>query len=254
MDILCGLLIACSMYSKIPVPQVEWKPERMKYVFCFFPLIGAVIGGCIILLGWVAERLAVPQLALACFGTAIPIILTGGIHLDGFIDTSDARSSYGDREKRLEILKDPHIGAFAVIKAISYFLLYAGAFTMLAETGITALGAVFVITRALSGLSVVCFPKAKDTGLAALFSQRAEKMTVCLAMLVYLAAGVIWLWINLGLWTVVVLVTGVTVYGYYYHISVKEFGGITGDLAGYFLQICELAMLLAIAVGGLAVS
>ncbi len=54
----------------------------------------------------------------------IPVWITGGIHLDGYADTCDALSSYGDREKKLEILKDPHCGAFAVIRLCSYFLAY----------------------------------------------------------------------------------------------------------------------------------
>ena len=56
----------------------------------------------------------------------MPVAVTGGIHLDGYADTSDALSSYGDREKKLEILKDSHCGAFAVIRLCSYFVAYFG--------------------------------------------------------------------------------------------------------------------------------
>ena len=56
--------------------------------------------------------------------TALPVLVSGGIHTDGFIDTVDALSSYGDKEKKLEILKDPHTGAFAIIGAIMYYLLF----------------------------------------------------------------------------------------------------------------------------------
>ena len=61
-------------------------------------------------------------------GVVLPVLLNGGIHMDGFLDVTDAKSSYGDREKKLEILKDPHTGAFAIIGGCVYFLIYYGAF------------------------------------------------------------------------------------------------------------------------------
>jgi len=58
--------------------------------------------------------------------TLIPVVITGGIHLDGLLDTADALSSYQPRERRLEILKDSHAGAFAIIVCCMYFLAYFG--------------------------------------------------------------------------------------------------------------------------------
>ena len=84
--------------------------------------------------------------------------------MDGFLDVSDARSSYGEPEKKLEILKDPHVGAFAVIKGSMYLFLYLAVFSELPVSRLPAMGAVFVITRAMSGLSVVLFPKARKEG------------------------------------------------------------------------------------------
>ncbi|HBG11300.1 MAG TPA: adenosylcobinamide-GDP ribazoletransferase, partial [Clostridium sp.] len=88
------------------MPQLEWTTERMKYAMCFFPLIGAVIG----LLEF-AVYLGCNALGFRNLGQilpiVIPILVTGGIHMDGFLDVVDARSSYGDRKKKLEILKDP---------------------------------------------------------------------------------------------------------------------------------------------------
>ena len=53
-----------------------------------------------------------------------PIIITGGIHMDGFLDTQDALGSYQPRERRLEILKDSHAGAFAIISCAVYLMMY----------------------------------------------------------------------------------------------------------------------------------
>ena len=118
--------IAFSMYSKIPMPQAEWSEENRKYVICFFPLVGAVAGA----LCYAWYRLCGGINAGAFFYTAgmaaIPLFLTGGIHVDGFMDTMDALHSYRDREEKLRILKDSHIGAFAVICLLGYYLTYLG--------------------------------------------------------------------------------------------------------------------------------
>ena len=94
--------------------------------------------------------------------------------MDGFLDVTDARRSYGSREKKLEILKDPHTGAFAIIGLGVYLLLYGAAFSELEFSDICLLSYVFVAERALSGLSVVSFPKAKKDGLAADFCGKSQ--------------------------------------------------------------------------------
>ena len=115
MNIIYGLFIAFSMYSKIPVPRVDWTGKRLRYVMCWFPLVGVVCG--LILWLWLsfAWRFSIHPACAGMIGCCIPLWVSGGIHMDGFLDTVDARSSYGDREKKLAILKDPHTGAFAII-------------------------------------------------------------------------------------------------------------------------------------------
>ena len=128
MKLLYSCIIAISMYSRIPMPQIQWTKERMKHALCFFPLVGLIQGLFLALWLWLAEE--VFRLSPAMTGlwaAALPVLITGGIHMDGFLDTMDGVCSYGDREKKLEILKDPHLGAFAVIYTFAYMLLYAGA-------------------------------------------------------------------------------------------------------------------------------
>ena len=171
MNGLYSCIIAISMYSKIPMPNVEWTEERMRYVMCFFPLVGIVQGAALGL--WLHLALDVLNLsvgAVALTGAAIPLLVTGGIHMDGFLDTMDAIHSYGDRSRKLEILKDPHLGAFAVISFGVYMMLYLGVFheylsLVLREDrgdryflyAVPCL--VFVMERAFSGLSWSRFPR-----------------------------------------------------------------------------------------------
>ena len=175
----------------------------------------------------------------------LPLLLTGGIHLDGYADTCDALSSYGDRTKKLEILKDPHCGAFAVIRLCSYFVAYFALCCCVQFT--PQVGAVWllalVLERACSGYAVAAFPLAKNTGLAHTFATAADRTTVrrvlgCLSIVLAVAL------FALG-GGVLVLAAGVALWRYH-RVAVKQFGGITGDLAGWFLQKAELYMLAAL--------
>lgn len=257
--------IAFSMYSKIPMPVSLWTKENMRYVMCFFPLVGLVSG--VLSAGWMA-LLPVLHLDGGGFGLGaavlalIPVAVTGGIHLDGFLDTSDALGSWQEPEKRLEILKDSRAGAFAVIMGCVYFALSLGVYTTIQDLALDAwregafwelkilfqMICVYVLSRALSGLAIVTRPMAKNTGLAAEFSDGAQKKTVAVAMVFYIiACGAGLLFLN-PVPGAVCLAAGIVVYIYYCHMAREKFGGITGDLAGWFLQVAELCMLLALAV------
>ena len=139
MHIIRGIAVAFSTYSKIPMPQFVWKEEDMRYSMCFFPWIGAVIGA--ILWGWfrLSALLGISTLAFILISAALPLIITGGFHVDGFMDTMDALHSYQPRERKLEILKDSHIGAFSVIKLAEFGLIYVSIPSVFAERKETTL-------------------------------------------------------------------------------------------------------------------
>lgn len=243
-----SFVIAFSMYSRIPMPRMEWTEAGMQYALCFFPAIGIVIGAVVIGFVWLAEWTGIGTIAVCCIGTALPLLITGGIHMDGFLDTTDARSSFADREKKLEILKDPNTGAFAVIGCGVYLLLYVSAWSELRSGAFPAVGSIYVMTRALSGWSVVGFPKARKNGLASTFASGARERTVKRTMVFWWILGAGFLVISAG-WIPAVLmsVTELLVFWHYHRIAMKEFGGMTGDLAGYFLQLAELSMYLVLA-------
>ena len=244
MWLLNAMIIAIAMYSKIPMPRVEWNEKNMRYAMCFFPLVGVIIGVLEIVAGnlitvWKGEGTFFYAVVL----TLIPVFITGGIHLDGFADTMDAKSSYGDREKKLEILKDPHTGAFAIIS-----LLCVGIFSEMRTERLFAAALVFVFSRSLSGISVVSFQAAKNSGLLRTFQDGAQKRNVRIVLIFWLFATVVGFFLTAGLCGVAAAAVGLAVFFYYYQFSRKQFGGITGDLAGYFLQLCELFMLAVLAL------
>ena len=249
MQIVKSMIIAFSMYSKIPMPQFEWKDEDMKYVLCFFPWVGAVIGGLVYLWKMICDRFEIGILCYTLVGTALPLLITGGFHVDGFMDTMDAFHSYQPKEKKLEILKDSHIGAFAVIRLGMYGLIYAGAFSEIENYHLLQIVcAGFCLARVLSGMSVVSFPTAKKDGMLYLFASSAQKniVKVWLCLQGVLCVGVmLWCYPFAG---GLVVATALGTFVYYYYRCKKEFGGITGDTAGYFVLVCEGSMVVMAAV------
>ena len=227
MHILKSIIIAFSMYSKIPMPQFEWKEEDMKHVLCFFPWIGIVIGLCLYFWRLLCDRFGIRNLCYVFIGTAIPLLLTGGFHVDGFMDTMDAFHSYQPKERKLEILKDSHIGAFSEITD---------------KNILQVVCAGFVLARVLSGIGVVSFPSAKKEGMLYLFQDHADAVIVKAALSVQGALCIgFMLWRSLFAGSVAVI-TAFAVFGYYKYRTKKELGGITGDTAGYFLLLCEGAI------------
>ena len=176
MYLLQSLAIAISMYSKIPVPTVDWNEKNMKYAMCFFPVVGAAAGGLQLLIGYLLLKYtSCGNLFFAIAMVLIPVIVSGGIHLDGFADTVDALSSYGDREKKLEILKDPNTGAFAVIGLCVYFLADTALWSEVTVELLPVIACTYMLSRSLSGISVVSFRAAKNSGLLRTFQDGAQK-------------------------------------------------------------------------------
>lgn len=245
---LNSLWIAFSMYSKIKVPIKEWEESSMRYAICFFPLVGGVIGGVFFLTFYVGHLLHLGDIFLAALLTAIPTVISGGIHMDGYCDTMDAISSYQPKERRLEILKDPHSGAFAIIRNGIYFLLYFGMVSSLTVKSSIIIALFFVVSRAFSGVAVVQFKAAKSNGLVATFKQAAHKRTVTISMVIYLVIAVICMLFVSPLLTVIGMSAAIFCFYSYKKLAYQLFGGTTGDLAGYFLVRCELMAGLAIVI------
>ena len=256
-----GLLVAFSLYSAIPVPQVHWEKRTMRWALGFLPLIGVLIGALEWLWFAFCTHFAAEGLFYAVGAALIPLFVSGGIHLDGLCDTCDALCSYGDREKRLAILKDPHVGAFGPMWLITFLLAEVGCFAQIYERPVLLPLALtgFALARCLGGCKVVLSPCAKDSGLAHLFAENSDKKVVAVALMVemvlYLAiAGLLVYAVPHGLTAGKVLVVVLLVwYGVHEKLTRRIFGGITGDLAGFGISVAELLSLVCAALGGLLV-
>ena len=196
-----SLLIALSTYSAVPVPQLDWNEKNMRYAICFFPAVGVLCGAALWLWAVLAQATGMSGVLFAAIAACLPILVTGGIHMDGYLDTVDALSSHQTCEKKLAIMKDANCGAFAVIYGGVYLLAYAGfAYEVFAAGHILLICPLFVLSPAVGG------------------------MAAAFAVLSALK---------------------------YRRFALAQFGGVTGDTSGFFLQLCELCGLIGVWIGGL---
>lgn len=248
MWILETVAVAFGMYSALPVPRVEWTEKNMRFALCAFPLVGVVCG-----LGfwaWAAlcRTFALPQLLRGAVFCALPVLVTGGIHLDGYADVSDALASHASPARRQEILRDPHCGAFAVIRLGLYLVCFFALCCVWEPTraGLWCMGCGFVLSRALSGAALTLLPISPRSSLGKAFASAADKRKagfllasvsgLCLAGLGFFGGARVFLFSGCALLLLVLrLVRAVR----------REFGGMSGDLAGWFLVKAEFWMLAA---------
>lgn len=245
MIVIETILVAFAMFSAIPLPQAEWNGRNMRFALCAFPLVGAVCAALWWGWAWVCAQLAVPGLLRGAGLSLIPVLVTGGIHLDGYADTCDALASCAPPEKKQEILSDPRCGAFAVIRLCTYFVAHLALCAALRPDGkaLWAMGLAFVLERGLSGLAIARFPLAKSTGLAHTFATSADRIAagrVLIVICVLAGAGMIALG---GIAGGVMVLAALLVLWHYRVTADRQFGGLSGDLAGWFLQRSELWML-----------
>jgi len=244
-------LIACfSTYSRIPMPVINLDSEDMKYALIFFPVIGAVIGALEYGLFIVSELIVLPKIFRVLLMIVIPVIITGGIHVDGFMDTEDALSSYGDKEKKLAIMKDPHPGAFAIIKLLVYGILFFAFSYLINEKSILYYCYCFVVARALSGISVVTITNAKADGMLHDIKKNTHGKIVLFVLCTIYALVLIILFQKSIIIAPIMLVVSVAGYFFYKKKMIKEFGGITGDTSGYYMCIMELVLIIISSIGG----
>ena len=244
-----SMAITFAMYSKIPVRNFNWEKENMKYCLLFLPVVGIVEGIFLIAFSIFLNNLNVNPILIAAVLTVLPILYTGGIHMDGFLDTMDALGSNQDKQKKLNILKDSNSGAFAIIGGLVYILLYfASLLTFQGFTRIYILAVSYMLIRAYSALSLIVFKNARGSGLAFEFADKSliyTNRTVLIGFILLGSVAMIIINVNYGL---LCAISTFLVFMYYRVKSFEEFGGITGDLAGYFLQLAELVVVLVLAL------
>jgi adenosylcobinamide-GDP ribazoletransferase len=244
---LRACVMAFSTYTAIPMPRFHYKNEDGRYVFIFFPLIGIVVAALFLMWQWIAF-LWIGAILRGAVSTAIPLLITGGIHMDGFFDTVDARSSHKAREEKLRILDDAHVGAFAVIRGVIYLIVM---FALMVEASFRItlpLASGFILSRCLVVYAMLLIPNAKGSGMLYEWQHRMHRPFVLFSALIFtLLALALAIW-SAWMPSLIALTVVIIVFLNFWRIARREFGGITGDLAGYLIQRAELSWMFTLVV------
>ncbi|WP_106496485.1 adenosylcobinamide-GDP ribazoletransferase [Lentibacillus sp. Marseille-P4043] len=245
-----GLIITIQFFSILPIHQeVPMTAKNLERAIRMFPLFGLLMGltygGS---LYGLTEWTLFSPLAIAFFIWLLPIILTGGIHLDGWMDASDAFFSYRDQTKRLEIMNDPRIGAFGVLSVI---VLLSAKFLFIYEImlGLKFHSIVLIIfvpffSRIVMGMMLALVHPAKETGLGHLFQQSCKRSTLW-SYFIYLI-----LFTFIGWFTgipILLMVMGMFLVALMLFLVIRKkvrkwFGGITGDVVGASMEGVEVCL------------
>jgi len=223
-----------SMFCAIPFPGNIWDEDARRYMLVFLPIVGLEIGLIWAFAAWAAAVLAFPRAVIAVILTALPFVLTGYIHLDGFMDVTDAVKSCRNLEKRRAILKDPHVGSFAVIGCV-LLMLCQFAFFLSIDAGFGILIFLPAVSRCCSALAITVLNPMSTSQYA---SQRKQpsRMYLLIAMLaVFVAAGFVCFGLSGAALLGCMLGSGLSILKGY-----RSLGGMNGDISGYAITVGEL--------------
>lgn len=244
-NILRSIAMAFTMFSRVPMPRMDWKPEHMRYMLSCFPLVGVALG-ILLAVFWLLSRwLLFDGVFLGAGVALLPVLFTGGIHLDGFCDTVDALSSRAEPEKKRAIMKDPHVGAFAVIGVASYLIGYSalGAQLIGNHRSIALMFLLPVLSRAIAGY-VSISAQSSGAGLLSGMVDAAPLAKSKNALAVWFFLTIIAM-ISISPLVGFFVAAGASISGWFVlRMAMREFGGMSGDLAGFLVQVSEIVMLL----------
>lgn len=239
-----AFLAAIKFLTILPLGKGKPSPEELGAAQGFFPLVGLLLGGILAGVDIVFSRLWSPALTSALL-VALLVILTGALHLEGFLDTCDGLFGGDTAERRLEIMRDRHIGAYGLTGGVCLILLKWAALLSLPSAARLALLVLFpALSRWTMVLVVRAFPYARSAGLGAAFHTGSSRTGTLLAAILallssFLLAGtggvLLFILISLLAWSLGSMITRLT-------------GGLTGDTYGAINEVSEVAtLLLAIA-------
>ncbi|WP_244835099.1 adenosylcobinamide-GDP ribazoletransferase [Clostridium sp. BJN0001] len=261
-----SFIIAISMFTIIKTPNVEWDEDGNKYIMTLYPLVGLIVGFLWALLYIGIHLMNTTEVLESVIMMVFPFIITGFIHLDGFTDVCDAILSRREKEEKLKILKDSMIGAFGCIALIILFFVNFGAlysiflkyntvyYSFLNIGKLFGIGSPFyaflfipVISRSLAAFYLMREKTIKESSLGAYFKKETG-INELLIMLSYISFSVMFMAFFIGYKSIVI-----TLFMYYFcSVSVRRcisnFGGVSGDVAGFSLVIAETVGLLTFAL------
>lgn len=235
-----GALLALQFLTRLPVPVVcPWTPATRRWAARSYPLVGLVIGVLLALLGMaLRDAWPAPLVALALLSGWVA--LSGGLHLDGLMDLADALGCQSSGERRWAIMKDPHVGSFAVLALVLHLAWKGMLLWVLLDEGASlwALVAIPALARWGAVALLVGVPAARDEGLAHAWQRSLGHREAWLAAL---PAVAVLAWVPGGIWLALAMAVFIVIYG---GAMRRSFSGINGDIVGAAIEGGELWLLL----------
>ena len=259
--------MAWGMFCWIPCPYKGWREEDRRAQIAMLPLVGACIGAIVCLIWWVLTLIGAGAVITGALLTGAYFLMTGFIHLDGFMDCSDATlPRHTDMATRVRILKDSHTGAFGVICLCLMLVLFAGAMIDVAPkfslANCSILVLVFTTSRFVSASMVLlCRPMATSQYAkpAADDSQektgRISETIPSLIILIIILGAAEWITAG-GTWwcliaepysniTCLVVLVAAYITG---RLDRRMLGGMNGDISGHMITTSEMFGVVAMAL------
>ena len=225
-----------SMFCAIPCPCRVWDEEARPLMLPMLPLVGLEIGALWALLGWLTGLLGLPALIRGLVLALWPYLATGFLHLDGYMDVTDAVKSCRDLQRRREILKDSHVGSFAVIGLcmllLSQFALFA---SIPGDKNCAVLLLIPAVSRCSSTLAVTALPAMSTSQYAAQKKPTSHLVVISAMLCLFVVLGFV-LCGRLGF----ALIGCTAGYALALGRGYRSLEGMNGDIAGYALTIGEL--------------
>ena len=241
---LADIPAALGLLTRLPVPvDAERAGARGAKAAWAYPLVGAVVALLVGLPAWALSG-SIPSTILAGLMLVALVVLTGALHEDGLADSADGLWGAWDRARRLEIMKDSHIGSYGVIALVlSLLLRWLGLVALVqSDVMLPALAAVAMLSRAAMVAVMAALPNARDGGLSKTVGRPSAETAGMASLLAIIAAllctGLIGLAVILGV-AVMALVVGA--------LAKAKIGGQTGDILGATQQVSEIAALAVLA-------
>jgi adenosylcobinamide-GDP ribazoletransferase len=239
------LLTAFDLLTILPLPaSKDWQAADSGRSAVWYSLVGLCIGG-LVAGAFALLQIYFSHILSAALALVFWVVLTGGLHLDGLADCFDGMFHASNPERRLQIMKDPHTGAFGVIGLILVLLIKFSALTSLSP--MRATGAILLSASFARWCVLLIWkqPLARPDGLGADFASGLRIHAIVLGGLIPLGLA---LW--LGGTGFVAIGLGLLVTLFILFVAKKNLGGITGDVLGMIVELVEVSVLLAFSFGG----
>ena len=237
--------LATAFLTRLPVPEVCMDTAgSLAAAMSMFPLVGAAIGGFGGGLYLLCTHIVWP-LPAALIAIAAMILVTGALHEDGLADFADGLGARGDKETRLAVMRDPHVGVYGTLAVVLTVLLRAALLSTAPSgwAGLEALVAAAALSRAAIPAAMQLLPPARTDGLGA--GAGVPDFTVA-ALSAALAIALSLITVGFGA-TLLALVGTIIASGLIGVIAKRALGGFTGDVLGAVQQASEIAILIAVA-------